>query len=109
MEIMDIIAIVLTVAGIGAFVYLLPEIKAFIPKLTAWFMAHTTAEQRKILYDLAKQVVHSAEQLFGAGRGEEKKAYAMKLMELLFPDTSEDVREAAVEDQVYQMNAEKDE
>lgn len=106
MTVYEIIAVALTALGLCAFIYLLPQIKALIPQIKKWVETHTTAEQRKVLVELAGQIVRAAEQLFGSKTGEQKLAYAMEMLEKLMPYIDADVRRAAIEDQVYALKAE---
>ena len=44
-------------------------------KLIPWIKARTTAEQQALLSATVKTLVYAAEQLYGAGKGQEKLAY----------------------------------
>lgn len=102
MNVAEIIALVLVVIGVGAFVYLLPQIRQLLPQIANWFETHTTAEERDVLIRLAGLVVDAAEQLFGPKTGEQKKAYAMELLGKLMPHIDADVRSAAIEGKVFE-------
>lgn len=107
MNVTEIVALIFVAVGAGAFIYLLPQIKALIPQVDSWIKTHTSAEQREVLADLAAQLVGAAEQLFGAKKGEQKKAYSMELLAKLMPHVDEAVRNAAIEDEVFRMNQTK--
>lgn len=47
-------------------------------KLIPWIKAKTTTEMQKNLTAAARIAVYAAEQIFGAGKGEEKFAYALQ-------------------------------
>lgn len=46
-------------------------------KLIPWIKARTTAEQRSMLMAVTSTLVFAAEQLYGAGKGDEKLAYVV--------------------------------
>lgn len=45
-------------------------------KIIPWIKSRTTAEQQKTLHTAVQVAVYAAEQVYGAGRGNEKLAYA---------------------------------
>jgi len=49
--------------------------KVVVPELREWLQARTTAEQRAALWDVVVKLVEAAEQLFGAGVGDDKREY----------------------------------
>lgn len=49
-------------------------------KLIPWIKSKTTEQQQSNLYAAAKIAVYAAEQLFGAGQGEEKLQYALEAL-----------------------------
>ena len=49
--------------------------KAVVPELREWLQARATAEQRAALWDVVVKLVEAAEQLFGAGVGDDKREY----------------------------------
>lgn len=50
-------------------------------KLIPWIKAKTTQEQQNILLSVTSVLVFAAEQLYGAGRGEEKLDYVIRELE----------------------------
>lgn len=42
-----------------------------------WLRAKTTVQQRELLQSVVKSLVYAAEQIFGAGRGEDKLQYVV--------------------------------
>lgn len=42
-----------------------------------WIRAKTTVQQRELLQSVVKSLVYAAEQIFGAGRGEDKLQYVV--------------------------------
>lgn len=77
-DLTDIIqaAVVLILTIIAAKV--LPWIKGYI---LPWIEANTTEKQRKAMQIAYNTAVFAAEQLLGAGKGEEKLDYAIKYLE----------------------------
>lgn len=49
--------------------------KVVVPELREWLQARATAEQRAALWDVVVKLVEAAEQLFGAGVGDDKREY----------------------------------
>lgn len=52
------------------------------PYLVRWIKSKTTLEQRRVMLSVLESMVHAAEQLYGAGRGQEKLAYVVEQMGL---------------------------
>ena len=50
-------------------------------KLIPWIKAKTTQEQQNLLLSITSVLVFAAEQLYGAGRGEEKLDYVVRELE----------------------------
>lgn len=50
-------------------------------KLIPWIKSKTTSEQQKMLDATVTSLVFAAEQMYGAGKGEEKLAFVLKGME----------------------------
>ncbi len=50
-------------------------------KLIPWIKSKTTEKQQETLYAAARIAVYAAEQLYGAGHGDEKLAYALNALE----------------------------
>ena len=50
-------------------------------KLIPWIKARTTQEQQNLLLSATSVLVFAAEQLYGAGRGEEKLDYVIRELE----------------------------
>lgn len=50
-------------------------------KLIPWIKSKTTEQQQANLYAAARIAVFAAEQLFGAGQGQEKLEYAMEALQ----------------------------
>lgn len=72
-------------------------------KIIPWIKGKTTEKQRANLAAAAKVVVFAAQQIFGAGNGSDKLAYAMeKLREAGFNLDDEALR-VAIEAAVYEM------
>lgn len=52
-----------------------------VPPIKAWFEAHTTVEERKLLYNITDECVRAAEQLIkGPGRGAERLEWVYKAL-----------------------------
>lgn len=71
-----------------------------------------SAEQLLMLRQFAKIAVQAAEQIIELVTGKDKKAWAMETLQKMLNKIGlkfdEDVMSAAIEDQVYEMNKEKD-
>lgn len=69
-----------------------------------WVRARTTATQRDQLSAWARIAVQAAEQIYaGAGRGEEKKAYALAWLAERGLTFDADAVDAAIEAAVYEL------
>lgn len=76
-------------------------------KLIPWIKSKTTAEQQALLTATVKTLVYAAEQLYGAGKGDEKLQYVkQKLQEKGF-DVDVDAIEAAVKEITIEIAKEK--
>ena len=76
-------------------------------KLIPWIKSKTTESQQAILMATVRTLVYAAEQLYGAGKGEEKLAYVkQKLQEKGF-DVDVDAIEAAVKEITIEITKEK--
>ena len=77
-----------------------------------YIRAHVTGEQIAILRGIAHTVVFAAEQIFGAKMGADKLAYAIGLAKRLLESKKltfdEDVIRAAIEEQVKELNFNKE-
>ena len=71
-----------------------------------------SAEQLVMLKAFAKIAVQAAEQIIELVTGKDKKAWAMESLKKLLAKAGltfdEEIMSAAIEDQVYEMNKEKD-
>lgn len=63
-----------------AFIALMAAI--ITPYLVRWIKSKTTVEQRQVMLSVLNNMVHAAEQIYGAGRGPEKLAYVVEQMGL---------------------------
>lgn len=61
-----------------------------------WIKAKTTTQQRKLLESIVKTLVFAAEQLYGAGKGEEKLQYVVQCLKERGYTVDTDMIEAAV-------------
>lgn len=76
-------------------------------KVIPWIKAKTTESQQAVLMATVRTLVYAAEQLYGAGKGEEKLAYVkQKLQEKGF-DIDVDAIEAAVKEITIEIAKEK--
>ena len=76
-------------------------------KVIPWIKAKTTESQQVILMATVRTLVYAAEQLYGAGKGEEKLEYVkQKLQEKGF-DVDVDAIEAAVKEITIEIAKEK--
>lgn len=73
-------------------------------KLIPWISARTTQTQRANLAAAARVAVFAAEQLYGAGGGEDKLAYALTKLRSKGFDLDADTLREAVEAAVYAMS-----
>ena len=77
-------------------------------KLIPWIKANTTEKQQSALYNAAKIAVFAAEQIYGAGAGDEKFDYVvMKLQEKGF-EADPAVIEATVREHIAALHAGKE-
>lgn len=76
-------------------------------KLIPWIKSKTTAEQQALLTATVKTLVYAAEQLYGAGKGEEKLAYVKQKLEEKGFDIDVDAIEAAVKEVTIEIAKEK--
>lgn len=76
-------------------------------KLIPWIKSKTTAEQQALLTATVKTLVYAAEQLYGAGKGEEKLAYVKQKLEEKGFDIDVDAIEAAVKEITIEITKEK--
>lgn len=65
-------------------------------KVIPWIQAKTTNEQQALLSATVKTLVYAAEQVYGAGKGDEKLAYVKKQLEVRGFSVDVDEIEAAV-------------
>ena len=65
-------------------------------KLVPWIKSKTTEQQRKVLRATIKVLVFAAEQLYGAGKGEEKMRYVKQQLQMRGFDIDVPEIEAAV-------------
>lgn len=79
---------------IQAIIALLAAIVTY--KLIPWIKAKTTNEQQAMLCAAAKTLVFAAEQIYGAGRGEEKLDYVIRELEKQGFTADRNIVEAAV-------------
>lgn len=73
-------------------------------KLIPWIKARTTNEQQQNIQAVAKIAVFAAEQIFGAGKGEEKLDYALGVLRRAGFDIDTTLAREAIEHAVAQMN-----
>ena len=73
-------------------------------KVVPWIQAKTTAEQQALLSATVKTLVYAAEQIYGAGKGDEKLKYVKKQLEARGFTVDVDEIEAAVRELVNQEN-----
>ena len=76
-------------------------------KLIPWIKSKTTAEQQALLTATVKTLVYAAEQLYGAGKGDEKLAYVKQKLEEKGFDVDVDAIEAAVKEITIEITKEK--
>ena len=76
-------------------------------KVIPWIKAKTTESQQAVLMATVRTLVYAAEQLYGAGKGDEKLQYVkQKLQEKGF-DVDVDAIEAAVKEITIEITKEK--
>lgn len=72
-------------------------------RLIPWIKKRTTEQQLTNIKAAARIAVYAAEQLYGAGQGDEKLRYALERLEAMGFHADEDLLRAAVEDAVYNL------
>jgi len=70
-------------------------------KLIPWIKARTTTAQQNNLIATAKIVAYAAEQIYGAGKGDEKLEYALAAMRKAGFDLDKQIVREAIESAVY--------
>ena len=76
-------------------------------KLIPWLKARTTESQQAILMATVRTLVYAAEQLYGAGKGDEKLQYVKQKLEEKGFDVDIDAIEAAVKEITIEITKEK--
>lgn len=76
-------------------------------KVIPWIKAKTTESQQAILMATVRTLVYAAEQLYGAGKGEEKLEYVKQKLEEKGFDVDIDAIEAAVKEITIDITKEK--
>lgn len=76
-------------------------------KVIPWIKAKTTESQQVILMATVRTLVYAAEQLYGAGKGEEKLQYVKQKLEEKGFDVDIDAIEAAVKEITIEIAKEK--
>ena len=72
--------------------------KEYLPSLKAWLDERTTSEQQQRIYDLIEKLVNAAEQMIGAGMGNEKLKYVVNELRRRGISVDVDMIEAAVKE-----------
>ena len=72
-------------------------------KLIPWIKSRTTKQQQENLYAAARIAVYAAEQLFGAGQGEEKLDYAIAALKRAGYDIDKQLVRETIEEIVNSM------
>ncbi len=72
-------------------------------KLIPWIKSRTTKQQQENLYAAARIAVYAAEQLFGAGQGEEKLDYAIAALKRAGYDVDKQLVRETIEEIVNSM------
>lgn len=72
-------------------------------KLIPWIRSKTTKQQQENLYAAARITVYAAEQLFGAGQGEEKLDYAIAALKRAGYDIDKQLVRETIEEIVNGM------
>lgn len=85
---------------------------AYVSFVRPWLAAKLSPEQLQLLRQFARVAVSAAEQIITITTGKDKKEYAMGLVKQLLAKYrltfDEEVVSAAIEEQVYEMNKEKE-
>lgn len=76
-------------------------------KLIPWIKAKTTAEQRQLLMAMTSTLVFAAEQLYGAGNGEDKLDYVVAQLEERGFTADRAAIEAIVKDYAEELHKQK--
>ena len=76
-------------------------------KVIPWIKARTTESQQAILMATVRTLVYAAEQLYGAGKGDEKLRYVKQKLEEKGFDVDIDAIEAAVKEITIEITKEK--
>lgn len=76
-------------------------------KVIPWIKAKTTNEQQMMLFAAVKTLVFAAEQIYGAGKGEEKLEYVIHELEKQGYTADRNLVEAAVRENFGALNAAK--
>ena len=76
-------------------------------KVIPWLKARTTESQQAILMATVRTLVYAAEQLYGAGKGDEKLQYVKQKLEEKGFDIDIDAIEAAVKEITIEIAKEK--
>lgn len=72
-------------------------------KLIPWIRSKTTMQQQENLYTAARIAVYAAEQIFGAGKGEEKLDYALASLRRAGYDIDKQLVRETIEEIVNSM------
>lgn len=73
-------------------------------KLIPWIKSKTTGQQQSNLYAAAQIAVYAAEQIYGAGQGQEKFQYVLDSLEAAGFKLDGTLAYQAIENAVYMMN-----
>lgn len=76
-------------------------------KLIPWIKTKTTREQQELLLSVTSVLVFAAEQLYGAGRGEEKLDYVVRELETRGFTADRAAIEAVVRDYADKLTSKK--
>lgn len=76
-------------------------------KVIPWIKARTTESQQAVLMATVRTLVYAAEQLYGAGKGDEKLAYVKQKLEEKGFEVDIDAIEAAVKEITIGITKEK--
>lgn len=94
---------------IGAIIILIGVYVSFV---RPWLMTKLTPQQLQLLRQFSRVAVSAAEQIITITTGKDKKKYAMDLVKQLLAKYNltfdEDVVSAAIEEQVFEMNKERE-
>lgn len=73
-------------------------------KLIPWIKSKTTGQQQNNLYAAAQIAVYAAEQIYGAGQGQDKFQYVLDSLEAAGFKLDGTLAYQAIENAVYMMN-----